>query len=156
MKRKDLGSIENARTPAQTAHMQATIGQGKCPFCDIDFSKNKPLGEWKHWWVWQNPFPYPFHIHHLVIPPKRHVTSLEELTGDEMLEWLKIVKWAEKHFNMPGGALVMRFGDPKHNAGTIAHLHWQIQVPDGKHSAIAVFSKGPALGEAIGLLVSEK
>ncbi len=155
MKRDDLGTIANARTPEQIAHMKTTVGRGICPFCKIDLTKNKPLGEWLHWWVWENPFPYPHHERHIVIPTKRHVTSLGELTPDEMVEWLTIVQWAETHFNMPGGALVLRFGDPKHNAGTLAHFHWQIQVPDGKHSAFAVFSKGPAWQAAIDLLKTE-
>ena len=151
-----LGTIENTRTPEQRSHMEETIGKGKCPFCDLDKKLNIPLRHTIHWNIWKNPFPYPNHKEHIVIAPGRHVTDINFLSNEEWIELLQLICWAINKYDLKGGGVVMRFGEPKYNAGTLNHLHVQIQAPDGEHTSIAVFGKGPALRPMIKLLIEEK
>lgn len=143
-----LGSIHNSRTSAQQRHMEETIGKGKCPFCPpLDPEKNKVirLGGW--WQIWQNPFPYTGHQKHFVLTTIAHITDISQLTPNAWAEWGQFNQWAIKTFGLPGGGLVMRFGDNAFNGGTLTHIHSHIQVPDQKGFSIAVFFKDKRLTE---------
>ena len=159
MNNDDLGySPENARSAEQAAQMQQATAEKKCIFCDINFEKNKPLNrlgqfdpEGKDWpllWVWENPYPQEYHLHHLMIIPKRHINNEEWhlITNDEWLQILDAWKWAQEFYNLPGGGFVGRFGQRSHNAGTIGHLHFQLQIPDltGNVKATLFKDKSPA------------
>ncbi len=142
-----LGTIDNSRTPEQRASMEATVGQGTCPFCELNRNINKPMWEEDYtcWWVWENPFPYSGHSRHFVIALKRHETDYLGLTHEEGLEKFLIEQRLIGEFDLPGGGLVTRFGNPEHNAGTITHIHAHVQVPDKQGFAIAVFFKDDRL-----------
>ncbi|HAV11188.1 MAG TPA: hypothetical protein DCX32_01455 [Candidatus Moranbacteria bacterium] len=136
-------SVENARNPEQAREMLKAATEKKCLFCPpLNFEKNKPLNkkgefdpEGKDWpllWVWVNPFPQEHHALHLMILPKRHIINEEFylLTNEEWLQILDAWKWAQEFFKIPGGVFTGRFGLRSHNAGTIGHLHFQLQIPD--------------------------
>lgn len=146
-----LGAIGNVRTAEQLAHMQATVGQGICPFCHPQRYKNaKVLREGGYWRVVHNDFPYKHHREHILIVPIDHVTDISQVDAVIWTELLTLFQWAVEEFQIPGGGLVMRFGDLTYNAGTIAHLHVHIQVPDLTGPAKATFAKDPS-PEAVAL-----
>ena len=136
-----LGSIENSRSPAQVAHMENTVGKGVCPFCEINPTINEIICESTHWNVWHNPFPYKRRQRHLVLAAKKHIVDVRGMIPWMWIELGELLTWAQSEFNIPGGALVMRFGDLAHNGGTLRHLHAHIDVPDGTGPAFAVFHK---------------
>ena len=151
---KNLGySPENARSPQQHQVMVAAAEAGTCIFCEIDFMRNQPLGRlgefdptgssWPLIWVWRNPFPQEHHAHHIMIVPKRHIMGEDwaDLTLEEWAQILDAWKWAQGHFRIPGGGFVCRFGARSHNAGTVGHLHFQLQVPDLTGPVKATFFK---------------
>jgi diadenosine tetraphosphate (Ap4A) HIT family hydrolase len=151
---RDLGySPDNARSLEQSRVMKAAADEGRCLFCDLDLERNKPLnrrgefdptgGDWPLLWVWANPFPQAHHALHLMIVPRRHITQVEwpALTMEEWAQVLDAWKWAQDHFQIPGGGFVCRFGERSHNAGTVGHLHFQLQVPDGTGPIRATFFK---------------
>jgi diadenosine tetraphosphate (Ap4A) HIT family hydrolase len=140
---KSLVALENARTEKQHNHMARAAACNRCVFCEIDWKVNRELKRGKYWRVMPNAFPYPEHKHHIILTPIRHVTDPTQLTRAEMIEWWELNLWVIKKFKLPGGGIVMRFGDFKFNAGTIAHLHSHVQVPNGKRYSIAVFCKDP-------------
>ncbi|MDB5264913.1 MAG: Histidine triad domain protein [Parcubacteria group bacterium] len=119
--------------------MATTVGNNVCPFCTIDTALNKIVYKTTSWNVWENPYPYSRHTNHIVIALKAHVTDVSELLPEAFAELGEILRWAIAEFHLPGGALVMRFGEVSHNAGTLRHLHAHIQVPDGTGPAFAVF-----------------
>lgn len=137
-----LGAIGNVRTPKQYTHMQATVGQGICPFCDPErYQDGKILREGGYWRIVHNDFPYKHHQQHILIVPINHVTDISQIDAMMWTELLTLFQWAVGKFQIPGGGLVMRFGDLAYNAGTIAHLHVHIQVPDLTGPAKATFAK---------------
>jgi len=140
---KDLGSPEHSRTPGQFEVMSKAARAGECVFCNLPENTKPPLRIGKHWLLKENDWPYKHHLCHLVIFLRRHEEDVAKLTTEERLEWWNMVEWAIHEYELPGGGLVMRFGDPEFNASTVRHLHSHIQVPDGTGLAKATFSKGP-------------
>lgn len=140
-----LGSPENSRTPEQFAHMQATVGQGVCPFCRPErYADGKVLREGAFWRIIRNDFPYKHHQEHLLIIPIEHITDVYQLDTPRWAELGLLFRWAIENFKLPGGGFVLRFGDAKHNASTVSHLHAHIQVPDLTGPAKATFAKDPS------------
>lgn len=140
-----LGAIGNVRTAAQLARMKETVGQGICPFCDPErYTDGKILREGGYWRVVHNDFPYEHHQQHILIVPIDHVTDIGQIETMMWTELLTLFQWAVDEFQIPGGGLVMRFGDLAYNAGTVAHLHVHIQVPNLTGPAKATFAKDPS------------
>ncbi len=145
--------IGNARTAEQAEHMVKAGAAKKCVFCDIDLTVNKPLNskgeldpegkDWPDVWVFKNPFPQEHQVLHLMIVPKRHILNEDcrNITPDEWLQILDAWKWAQDFFGIRGGGFVGRFGDFEFNAGTVRHIHFQVQVPDGTGNVKATFFK---------------
>lgn len=46
-------------------------------------------------------------------------------------------------FDLPGGGVIIRFGDMRRNAGTVPHLHENIMVPDGTAEVRIPLFKNP-------------
>lgn len=132
---KKLGAIDNVRTEAQRKNMLDTIGKGLCPFCDgqgFNPAINKVIWQGKHWRLWHNPFPYDNTQTHLVFATHKHITDISELTPEIWKEWSEINQDIIKNMNIPGGGIVMRFGDLAYNGGSLQHLHSHIIVPNLK------------------------
>ncbi len=143
-----LGNISNSRSAAQATHMQATVGQGKCPFCDengFDPKINTVIWSGKHWRAWFNPFPYTGTVSHVIIASLEHLTNIKDLSAEAWTEWGNLNQHLILEYNLPGGGIVMRFGDNKLNGGTIHHIHSHIQVPSTEGFSIAVFFKDEPL-----------
>ena len=138
---EELGTMENVIAPEYKAHMERTIGQGICPFCEPDPKINVCIREGQHWMAWHNPFGYAHHRYHIILATKVHCTEIDELTPRMWVELGEFVTNITDELDVRGGAVVMRFGDPKFTASTLRHLHMHIQVPDGSGPAFAVFCK---------------
>lgn len=130
--RTDIGSILFVTTYKYYLLMVENLQKGTCPFCQINPEVNKVLYNNDSWRIWQNPVPGKKHqALHLVVAHTYHLTGLDEFKGQDGVDLIDAIKWANDNFNIPGGGIMMRFGDPLLNAGTIRHLHFNIQVPDG-------------------------
>lgn len=151
MNSKPTGDLDRTRTPEQRAAYEKTVGQGACPFCGKleempQEIRERMLFEGKYWRAWHNPFPYSGHASHLVLAPFEHWTQPSEVTPEAAQEWMELNAHLIKALDLPGGGLVMRFGDHVYKGGSITHLHSHIQVPDRLTFAIAVFYSDEALG----------
>jgi diadenosine tetraphosphate (Ap4A) HIT family hydrolase len=139
-----FGTIGHARTPEQRAAMEATVGRNVCPFCLPEFKERVAIDEGQFWRVVNNDFPYPHHQRHLLFVLKRHLEgNLNEIPPAAGLELWVLFSRVVNALKIPGGGLVIRFGDPKFNAGTIRHIHAHLQVPDLTGPAKATFAKDP-------------
>ena len=130
--RMDIGSLLFVGSYKYYCLMVKNLQEGICPFCQIDHKINEILYENDSWRAWVNPVLGKKNTAlHLVIPCKRHITHVRQLRRDEGADLVDVFNWADIEFELPGGGVTMRFGDPLFNAGTIRHLHCNIQVPDG-------------------------
>lgn len=141
---KTLVSTEHARTAEYFAYLEAAAKRGECPFCTpARFPADRVLRTTEHFRLVRNDFPYQHHMEHLLIIPIEHIEmqDFQTVPASLMTEVWEILVWATREFELPGGGLVLRFGDPDFNASTVRHLHWHIQAPDGSGAAKATFAK---------------
>lgn len=135
-----LGNPDNSRGTAQFDQMQKTVGQGLCPLCGAGFDPKINVVIWtgKYWRAWFNPFPYAGTKTHLVFATIEHITDVSQLPAEAWTELGVQAQEFIKKYDLPGGGIVMRFGDNELNGGTISHLHAHIQVPNEEWFCVAV------------------
>jgi diadenosine tetraphosphate (Ap4A) HIT family hydrolase len=113
-----------------------TLSERICGFCTIDASVNKIYFETEHWIVMENAVAprsdKTGQEHQFVIPSRRHVFSANELTPAEWADLSSVVGTIDKRFEVKGGVLVIRSGDPSRNARSMPHLHVNYHVPTGE------------------------
>jgi len=93
--------------------------------------------------MWLNPFPQKHHAFHIVAAYRLHTNDLAALNDDDWRRLGKAFSWVQEKYKFPGGALAIRFGNPRFNAGSIRHLHFNIQVPDGSGRVQITLAKEP-------------
>src|SRR5919112_260928 len=93
-----LYDLDAARTDEQRAYMEELQADGICIFCPehVGAHHAHPVErEGEHWYVTRNAYPYAGTTDLFLIPPKRHLRSLEarrEEAGPELgghRRWLK-------------------------------------------------------------------
>jgi hypothetical protein len=130
---EDVGSLLNTRTFPQYCEMVRKILAGECMFCELDPELNKVELENEYWRAWRNPYKQKHTAHHWIIAHRLHLTHLRDLESplsSGALLFDILVKIASPEYIFGGGVL-MRFGDPRYNSGSIRHLHVNFFVPDG-------------------------
>ena len=125
----------------------------KCPFCEIAKGKKRKkfvLHETEKSIVMMNLYPY--NTGHLLIFPKRHVESLNDLKKDEIedisLLIVKSVRLLEKALKPEGFNIGMNIGEI--SSASVKHLHVHI-VPRYKHDLgfMELFSSTKVLPEPV-------
>ncbi len=144
------GDVDRTRTPEQRAAYEQSVGSGQCPFCGPLETmppeiREQMISVGTHWRAWHNPFPYSGHANHIILAPIVHWTQPSDVTPEAAAEWMQLNTQLITQLGLPGGGLVMRFGDHEYKGGSITHLHSHIQVPDRETYAIAVFFADPLL-----------
>jgi len=126
-------ALSRVRGFKQYLNMLERYQSGICVFCDPLGPKNRVIREIAGWRMWENPFPSPGSAIHLVLASVRHI-STETLPSakdfvaiGELFEWTKLQYGKEQ---LIGGGVLMRFGSPEYNAGTVLHLHANIIIPN--------------------------
>lgn len=126
-------NMENARLDEQRKVMALSEADGVCPFCKPHLGKyhyTPILIEGKYWMATPNAWPYKNTKQQILLITTMHVENISELPAEAGTELIEIAQQLIKDFNIPGGALGMRFGDAKYSAGTVKHLHAQLIQPD--------------------------
>jgi diadenosine tetraphosphate (Ap4A) HIT family hydrolase len=133
MKRKDNTKtyihIDQSRLPHQKVVMEKILEDGVCPFCPdhlLKYHKEPILKDGKFWILTKNQWPYENTKHHFLAIHKDHINHLSELTPEAGLELIEFFTWVSKEYNLPGGAMAMRFGsNPDHGnyGSSVLHLH---------------------------------
>lgn len=125
--------FDNARYEDQAAVMAQSEAAGLCPFCMENLGKfhQSPI-EWEgvHWVITKNGWPYTNTKVHLLAILKEHQENIDQLSDAAAAELFTALKWAVAEYQIPGGGLVVRFGDSNYSAGSVLHLHAHIIQPD--------------------------
>lgn len=128
----NLVNPRNSRTDRQRQTMEEILKQGICPFCPenlLRFHGRLILKQTRHWVLTENQWPYEnTRVHLLAIYRTRHIESIGEMEPRAGRELIRLAKWVEQSYGLPGGALAlgMRFGDTETSGATVRHLHAQI------------------------------
>lgn len=135
-----------ARSYEQYAQMRENLEHGVCPFCALPPESSPAIWTGKHLFAKKNDFPRKHETHSIVIVTHEHIEHPRELPPEAGAELWQIVAELSARYNWIGGGLSMRFGELWNNAGTIKHLHMQIQIPDPDNpgKSVATFAKDPA------------
>ncbi len=124
-------NLAHARTHQQAKVMERIIRDGRCPFCRenfLEYHTKEILFETDHWLVTPNFEPYKGSKLHLILVPREHCTSPEELTPVAWADLQDVVKRVRAGYETPGGSLWMRFGDTEYTGASVRHLHAQLIV----------------------------
>lgn len=131
MKEAPVVNPEFAKDEEYQRVLQEILTKGKCPFCPEYFLYHKhpilfQIGEWK---ITRISWPYENARDHFLILGDAHKESFLELTQEDLEIVRQLVIWAVIEFSLPGGALTLRFGDPRYTGATVRHLHFHLIVP---------------------------
>ncbi len=121
-----------AKDPEYKQVIETIASEAKCPFCPDNFKyhKNPILRTVGDWQITKSSWPYPGTQHHLLLIATKHHERLSELTSADWMAIGQLVTWAESEFELPGGALAMRFGETHYTGATVCHLHVHLLVPE--------------------------
>lgn len=138
-----LFNTSNYRYYKQTVQ---DLKHGKCPFCQIDTERNKTLYENDSWRLWKNDVaPRSGQELQLIVPSKRHIENILDLTFDEWADLQDLIHWSHEVLGVGGdGVWVVRTGDPARNAKSVPHLHFNFQMPTGKDRVEVTIAKSEA------------
>ncbi len=121
--------VDQSRTEGQRKVMEQIQDDNVCPFCPEHLSKyhKEPiLKESDHWILTKNQWPYENTKNQLLAIHKKHIEHIAELNQEASKELFELFQWGAKEFNMPGGALCIRFGsNPQYGnyGSSVLHLH---------------------------------
>ena len=125
-------NINNARLDEQVKVMERIITDGTDPFdwnTLEQYHKRPILKKTQFWLVTENQWPYKDSRTHLLFIYKDNVDSVKELPGEAFKDLLELVQEFSEKYNIPGGALGMRFGNTQYSGATVNHLHAQLISP---------------------------
>ncbi len=131
-KNVDVVNLKFAKNEEYREILERILAEGKCPFCPENFKYHKHpvlfrIGEWR---ITSISWPYLYARDHFLFLSDCHKENFLELTGNDFESVRQLVAWAVAEFNLPGGALTMRFGDPAYTGATVRHLHFHLIIPE--------------------------
>lgn len=119
-------NLENARFEEQKKIMEKIQKEGFCPFCLKNARKSKLLPiikKGKYWHIRHNSWPYENTKVHLLAIYNIHAEKMSDIDSEAAKELFELAKWYETEYDIKGGAIGMRFGDPLLNGATVNHIH---------------------------------
>lgn len=122
-------NLSHARTQFQRDVMKQIKKDNVCPFCEEYFLRyhTKPIiKNGTHWILTENFQPYKGSKHHLLAVSKKHTTEFTKLSPEAQAELFALFGAEVKRRKIPGGAILMRFGNTDYTGGTVEHLHAQL------------------------------
>jgi len=129
---REFVDLSHARLDEQRSVMEQIVKDGVCPFCPEhleQYHKQPTLQENESWVLTKNQWPYEKTEVHLLAILRRHEEDLVNLTDEDWKNLGQLMRWAQQHMKLPGGAIGMRFGKPKFSGATVQHIHAQLIVP---------------------------
>ncbi len=104
-----------------------------CPFCQQERARRskKFTAEFCGWGLLQNEFRREDTKQMWLIVPLRHIVDPDEISGYDWTAIGHLFKQCRgrRIGNMPGGGIMLRFGDPHYHAGSVEHFHVNVIEP---------------------------
>ena len=114
-----------------------------CPFCPKELKRRERVPEASigRWHLLRNEFPHRNVKQMWLIVPDGHVTDPDNLTDNDWANLGRIVHRCRRQCGIRSGGVMLRFGDPCFNVGTVEHLHVNIIEPIPGKEFRAPFAK---------------
>jgi dihydrofolate reductase len=112
--------------------LEEILAHGVCPFCPehFDWHPNPILKEDNGWLITRSMQPYEHTAEHFMLIRQAHAERLEELTDEDWVTVGRLCRWAVSEFDLSGGGLTFRWGDPVYTGATVRHLHAHLIIPE--------------------------
>lgn len=118
----------NARYQDQLDIMLKQEADQKDPFAP-DIIDQEILFKTNYWYVSRNRFPYEGAEQHFLVIALDEVLDFQDISKEMWQDlqdiWLKLAK----EYDIKGGGLCMRFGDPARSGATLTRIHVHIIMP---------------------------
>jgi ATP adenylyltransferase len=124
-------NLAHAREAHQRTVMEQIVKDGVCPFCyeHLERYHTEPLlFETEHWVATTNFAPYPGSAFHFLLIARTHHEDILSLSNEERIDLFTALDRLNKEYTIPGGTVIMRFGDTEYTGGSVTHLHAQLVV----------------------------
>ena len=131
MPKKPFVYMDHGRSDEQKANMERIRLDGVDPFDweNLPQYHEQPIMRTGiYWLITPNEYPYEGTKLHLLLIYKDAVKLPSETAPEAWKELGEHMSWIEKEFELKGGTLLMRFGDPALTGGTVDHLHLHVIV----------------------------
>ncbi len=147
MKKINQVNIAHSRNKKYKKLLEKISEANVCPFCQTHLTTyhEKPLlKKTSDWILTENMNPYDGTKIHLLFILKRHAKNILDLKNTEIKNLFKLIKWSIKKYKIPGGSVIIRFGDTDYTGGSVSHLH--AQLVSGNHRKNSRGTINPVLG----------
>ncbi len=143
----------NAREQEQLDIMINMEKENKDPL-DAQYINQEIIQRFNYWFITKNKFPYNGIEHQFLIVANYPIYKTEDITEPMWKELQAIWQALQSHYNLPGGALCFRFGDPSYSGASLKRLHAHVIVP--KRDEKAKFTVGGRKRLKEGLVIEEE
>jgi len=126
-------NTSNARTGGYADVIHKISKDNVCPFCPDQlarYHKNPILLEGHFWQATDCMYPYKDTKTHLLFIYKDHIEGPVELSKEAWEELHDLVKDFIEKRDIPGGTILMRFGETKYTGASVTHLHAHLVSSD--------------------------
>lgn len=122
----------NARDQEQLDIMLKMEAAGKDPMAveNVDQNAQKILFQTEYWHVSENRYPRAGSKISFLVVAVGPVYEIEEISPEMWLDLQKIWQRLVKEYNIAGGGICMRFGDPAKSGASLTRLHAHIIMPE--------------------------
>lgn len=122
----------NARDQEQLDIMLKMEAAGKDPMAveNVDQDAQKILFQTEYWHVSENRYPRAGSKISFLVVAVGPVYEIEEISPEMWLDLQKIWQRLVKEYNIAGGGICMRFGDPAKSGASLTRLHAHIIMPE--------------------------
>lgn len=121
----------NARHQEQLDIMLKMEADDKDPMAEenVDQEAQPTLFRTDYWFVSENRYPYDGAEQQFLIVATGPVYTIEEISPAMWLDLQQIWQRLVKEYNVAGGGICMRFGDPAKSGASLTRLHAHIIMP---------------------------
>lgn len=122
----------NARHQEQLDIMLQMEAADKDPMAEenVDQEAQPTLFRTKYWYVSNNRYPRPGSEISFLIVAAGPVYEIEDISPEMWLDLQQIWQRLVKEYNVTGGGICMRFGDPAKSGASLTRLHAHIIMPE--------------------------
>ena len=130
-------------------YMKDKPGAKGCVFCNVDKGAEQLVLETKYFKLIRNIFGYSLWdsqpvADHLMIVPKKHTDSLNDLPQESAIEFVKLLgEYEAKHYNVYARA-------PSSAMKTVVHQHTHLIKPSGKPRKLVFLLRKPYIRFTLG------
>ncbi len=118
----------NARSQEQLDIMLRMEAEGKDPM-DPEYIEQEILFQTPHWHISQNRFPYEGAELQFLVVAADAVYEIVDVSAEAWLDLQEVWKRLIRDYNLDGGALCMRFGNPARSGASLVRVHCHIIQP---------------------------